>query len=148
MIQRLELNGLCSLILQRTINDPDKYQNGKTKIFFRAGMLAALETLRADRLNTMVTVVQKNMRRHMCMKRYRRMRTATIRIQTWWRGVLAKRFVAQVRRETAAIRFQKAARRYIQRKCFTELRTTVVRFQSRAYIVFPPIPSSDCQIFV
>src|SRR5712692_9732909 len=94
MIQRLELNGLCSLILQRTINDPDKYQNGKTKIFFRAGMLAALETLRADRLNTMVTVVQKNMRRHMCMKRYRRMRTATIRIQTWWRGVLAKRFVA------------------------------------------------------
>ncbi|KAI0272140.1 myosin 5 [Russula aff. rugulosa BPL654] len=131
MIQRMQLNALCSLILERTINDPDKCQNGKTKIFFRAGMLAALETLRADRLNGMVTVVQKNMRRHMCMKRYREMRTAAIRIQTWWRGILATRLVARVRRETAAIRFQKAARRYIQRKRFTELRTTVVRFQSR-----------------
>ena len=140
MIQRMELNGLCSLILERTINDPDKYQNGKTKIFFRAGMLAALETLRADRLNAMVTVVQKNMRRHMCMKRYREMRVAAVRIQTWWRGILARRFVAQVRRETAAIRFQKAARRYIQRKRFTELRTTVVRFQSRTYIIFTRLP--------
>ena len=145
MIQRMQLNALCSLILDRTINDPDKYQNGKTKIFFRAGMLAALETLRADRLNAMVTVVQKNMRRHMCLKRYREMRTSAIRIQTWWRGILAKRFVAQVRRETAAIRFQKAARRYIQRKRFTELRTTVVRFQSRAYIEFSLFPGSDCR---
>jgi myosin-5 len=136
MIQSLELNILCSLILERTINDPDKYQNGKTKIFFRAGMLAALEALRADRLNAMVTVVQKNMRRHMCMKRYSEMRIAAIRIQTWWRGVLARRFVAQVRRETAAVRFQKAARRYVQRKRFTEVRTTAVLFQSRTYIVF------------
>ncbi|KAH9999029.1 myosin 5 [Russula vinacea] len=131
MIQSMELNGLCSLILERTINDPDKYQNGKTKIFFRAGMLAALEALRADRLNAMVTVVQKNMRRHMYMKRYREMRIGAIRIQTWWRGVIAKRFVARVRRETAAIRFQKAARRYVQRRRFTEIRRTVVHFQSR-----------------
>jgi myosin-5 len=139
MIQSLELNGLCSLILERTINDPDKYQNGKTKIFFRAGMLAALEALRADRLNAMVTVVQKNMRRHMCMKRYREMRIAAIKIQTWWRGVMARRFVAQVRRETAAVRLQKAARRYVQRKRFTEVRTTVVRFQSRKCIVSIPL---------
>jgi myosin-5 len=141
MIQSMELNGLCSLILEKTINDPDKYQNGKTKIFFRAGMLAALEALRADRLNAMVTVVQKNMRRHMCVKRYREMRIATIKIQTWWRGVMAKRLVAQVRRETAAIRFQRAARRYIQRRRFMEVRTAVVRFQSRTYIVFTPPPA-------
>jgi len=143
MIQNLELNGLCSLILEKTINDPDKYQNGKTKIFFRAGMLAALETLRSDRLNAMVTVVQKNMRRHMCVKRYREMRIAAIKIQTRWRGVLARRFVERVRRETAAIRFQKAARRYVQRKRFTEVRTAVVRFQSRMYCVFLPLLNSD-----
>jgi len=135
MIQDLELNSLCSLVLEKTINDPDKYQNGKTKIFFRAGMLAALETLRSDRLNAMVTMVQKNMRRHMCVKRYREMRTAAIRIQTWWRGILAKRFVARVRRETAAIRFQKAARRYVQRRRFAEVREAVVRLQSRTYNV-------------
>ena len=131
MIQNMELNPLCSLILDKTINDPDKYQNGKTKIFFRAGMLAALETLRADRLNGMVTVVQKNMRRHMAMKRYREMRVAAIKIQTWWRGIMARRFVARVRQENAAVRLQKAARRYVQRKRFAEIRTAVVRFQSR-----------------
>jgi myosin-5 len=131
MIQNLELNSLCSLILDKTINVPDKYQNGKTKIFFRAGMLAALETLRADRLNAMVTVVQKNMRRHMAKKRYREMRVAAIEIQTWWRGIMARRFVARVRQENAAVRLQKAARRYVQRKRFTEVRTAVIRFQSR-----------------
>jgi myosin-5 len=149
MIQNFVLNGLCSLILEKTINDPDKYQNGKTKIFFRAGMLAALETLRSDRLNAMVTVVQKNMRRHMCLKRYREMRTAAIRIQSWWRGILAKRFVAQVRRETAATRFQRVARRYVQRKRFTEVRAAVVRLQSRTYnmttllILIAQIPSRN-----
>lgn len=136
MIQNMELNPLCSLILDKTINDPDKYQNGKTKIFFRAGMLAALETLRSDRLNAMVTVVQKNMRRHMAMKRYRQMRVAAIKIQTWWRGIMARRFVARVRQEHAAIRLQKAVRRYVQRKRFTEIRTAVVRFQSRMYCLY------------
>jgi myosin V len=137
MIQNLELNALCSLILDKTINDPDKSQNGKTKIFFRPGMLAALETLRADRLNAMVTVVQKNMRRHMAMKRYREMRVAAIRIQTWWRGIMAKRFVAQLRRETAALRFQTAARRYVQRRRFKEIRKAVVRIQSRTWRIRP-----------
>lgn len=143
MIQNLELNPLCALILDKTINDPDKYQNGKTKIFFRAGMLAALETLRSDRLNAMVTVVQKNMRRHMAMKRYRQMRVAAIKIQTWWRGILARRFVARVRQEYAAIRLQKAVRRYVQRKHFTEVRTAVIRFQSRMYCLYTPVIYPD-----
>ncbi|THH09168.1 hypothetical protein EW146_g8765 [Bondarzewia mesenterica] len=131
MIQTLELNSLCSLILEKTINDPDKYQNGRSKIFFRAGMLAALESLRSERLNAMVTVVQKNMRRHMAVKHYRELRQATIKIQTWWRGILAKRFVAHVRRETAALRLQKAVRRFVQRKQFIDIRVAVIRFQSR-----------------
>ena len=145
MIQKMELNSLCSLILEKTINDPDKYQNGKTKIFFRAGMLAALETLRADRLNAMVTVVQKNMRRHMAMKRYRQMRVSAIKVQTWWRGIMARRFVARVRKENAAIRLQKAARRYVQRKRFTDVRTAVVRFQSRTCCLCTLTIYSDCR---
>lgn len=131
MIQKLELKSLCSLILEKTINDPDKYQSGRTKIFFRAGMLAALESFRSGRLNAMVTVVQKNMRRHMAVKHYQELRRATIKIQTWWRGITAKRFVQHVRRETAAIRLQKAARTFVQRKRFVDVRLAVVRFQSR-----------------
>ena len=134
MIKSLELKKLCSLILERTINDPDKYQNGLTKIFFRAGMLAALESLRSDTLNAMVTVVQKNMRRRMAVKRYKEMRAATIRIQTWWRGISAKRFVEHVRRETAATRLQKAVRRFVQRKKYKDTINAVVLFQSREWL--------------
>lgn len=137
MIQNLELQQLCNLILERTINDPDKYQSGLTKIFFRAGMLAALESLRSARLNSLVTIVQKNMRRKMAMKKYQELRKATIKIQTWWRGILARRFVEGVRKTTAATKLQSIARRYIQKRKFNEIRTAIVRFQSR--MCFPSV---------
>lgn len=131
MIQALDLKNLCAVILEKTINDPDKYQSGLTKIFFRSGMLAALESLRSARLNAMVTVVQKNMRRHMAMVKYRELRAATIKIQTWWRGIMAKKFVEVVRRNVNAQRIQTICRRYLQRKQFADTRRAIVLFQSR-----------------
>lgn len=131
MIQKMQLKALCSLILEKTIADPDKYQNGLTKIFFRAGMLAALEALRSDRLNAMVTVVQKNMRRRMGMKKYQEMRRAAIKIQTWWRGVLARKLVEYIRREAAARCLQTGIRRFVQRKYFLDTKGAITMFQSR-----------------
>ncbi len=133
MIHNLQLKPLCSLILERTINDPEKYQSGLTKIFFRPGMLAALESLRSGRLNALVTIVQKNMRRRMAVKKYKELRRATIKIQTWWRGIMARKFVEAVRRTLAATRLQCAVRRYAQRKRFVDIRTSVVRIQSREF---------------
>ncbi|KAG1800775.1 myosin 5 [Suillus plorans] len=131
MIQHMELRPLCSLILERTINDPDKYQSGLTKIFFRAGMLAALESLRSEKLNALVTIVQKNMRRRMAVKKYQDLRRATIKIQTWWRGILARRLVENIRRDFAARRLQTGIRRFIQRSNFLQTRQSIVLFQSR-----------------
>jgi myosin-5 len=135
MIQNLELQKLCSLILEKTINDPEKYQNGLTKIFFRAGMLAALEALRSGKLNALVIVIQKNMRRRMAQNRYQAMRQAAIKIQTWWRVRMAKAFVEGVRKTTAAIKFQTAIRRYTQRRNFKAISASVARLQSRKYRV-------------
>jgi myosin-5 len=131
MIQSMELKPLCSLILRKTINDPDKYQSGLTKIFFRAGMLAALESLRSNRLNAMVTVVQKNMRRRMAVKRYQELRRAAILIQTWWRGIMAKKLVQYIRREVSAKRLQTAIRAFIQRERYLNTRYSIVLLQSR-----------------
>ena len=131
MIQNLELQKLCSLILEKTINDGDKYQNGLTKIFFRAGMLAALESLRSERLNALVVVIQKNMRRCTAQKKYQRMREAAIKIQTWWRVIMAKAFVEGVRKTLAAIKLQTAIRKYIQRRNFKAISASVARLQSR-----------------
>ncbi|KAF8061043.1 P-loop containing nucleoside triphosphate hydrolase protein [Lyophyllum atratum] len=101
------------------------------KFSFRAGMLAALESLRSDRLNAMVTVVQKNMRRRMAVKNYQNLRRATIKIQTWWRGILAKKLVQSIRREVAAIRLQTGIRRFVQRKHFLDIKRAITLFQSR-----------------
>lgn len=135
MIQHMELRPLCSLILERTINDPDKYQSGLTKIFFRAGMLAALESLRSEKLNALVTIVQKNMRRRMAVKKYQELRRATITIQTWWRGILARRLVENIRRDFAARRLQTGIRRFIQRSNFLQTRRSTVLFQSRKHFI-------------
>jgi myosin V len=131
MIQTMDLRRLCSTILEKTIADPDMYQNGLTKIFFRAGMLAALESLRSDRLNAMVTVVQKNMRRRMAVKKYQGLRKATITIQTWWRGIQARKLVQSIRREVSAIRLQTGIRRFIQRNHFFATKRAITLFQSR-----------------
>ena len=132
MIQSLDLRRLCSTILDKTLADQDMYQNGLTKIFFRAGMLAALESFRSDRLNAMVTLVQKNVRRQLAMRRYKELRAATIKIQTWWRGIAARRFVEGIRRQVSAIRLQNGIRRYIQRKRYREIRQAIILFQSSA----------------
>lgn len=131
LIQALDLKKLCTRVLEKTINDPDKYQNGLTKIFFRAGMLAALESLRSNRLNALVTIVQKNMRRKMAVKRYQNMRNSAIRIQTWWRGIMAKKFVEFVRREAVALKLQCFSRRFIQRKRFLQTHHMFSLLQAR-----------------
>ncbi|KAF8582203.1 myosin 5 [Ramaria rubella] len=130
MIKKMEIQPLCELILRTTISDEDKYQSGLTKIFFRAGMLAAMESLRSDRLNALVTIVQKNMRRRMAVKKYQEMRQAAIKIQAWWRAIMARIFVEKIRREVAARRLQMAVRRFVQRKQFLVVRHAIVGLQS------------------
>ena len=121
---------LCSLILAKTLKEEDKYQIGLTKIFFRAGMLAYLESLRTSRLNELVTLVQKNIRRRLDHKHYQETRRCTIRIQAWWRGILAQRYVETVRRETAAVRIQRVTRGWLARTKYHEIRQAVIKIQA------------------
>lgn len=125
-----DVKALCDVILKQTLKEQDKYQIGLTKIFFRAGMLAVLESLRSARLNQLVTVVQKNVRRWIEYRRYQNLRTKTIKIQCWWRVVLAKRLAEEMRREKAAIRIQTVARGWLARKQYQTLRSAVIRIQS------------------
>ncbi|ORX34366.1 P-loop containing nucleoside triphosphate hydrolase protein [Kockovaella imperatae] len=125
-----DVKNLCSSILAKTIKDEDKYQIGLTKIFFRAGMLAYLESLRSNRLNELVTLVQKNVRRYLAYKEYQDKRRKSIKIQSWWRGILAVRYTEDLRRQTAATKIQRVARGYLARKKYTETRQAVIKIQS------------------
>lgn len=59
---------------------------GKTKIFLRVGQMAELDARKAIVLGKSAKVVQKQIRSHLTRKRYVGMRSASIRIQTAWRG--------------------------------------------------------------
>lgn len=70
--------------------DQDKYQFGKTKIFFRAGQVAYLEKLRADKLRAACIRIQKTIRCWLARKKYLRQRSAAITIQRFTRGYQAR----------------------------------------------------------
>jgi myosin-5 len=120
-------------LLQRTLKDENKYQVGLSKIFFRAGMVALLESLRTARLNALVTLVQKNVRRRIAYKHYQDLRRRTIVIQAWWRGVLGRRIAEEMRKAAAAILIQRAARAFLQRRSFLQTRQAVISIQSGTY---------------
>lgn len=125
-----DVKAFCQLLLQRTLKDENKYQIGLSKIFFRAGMVALLESLRTARLNALVTLVQKNVRRRIAYKHYQDLRRRTISIQAWWRGIQARRLVEQMKRDAAATLLQRAARGVLQRRTYANTRQAVVTIQA------------------
>uniref|UniRef100_A0A4W3K7E4 Myosin VC n=1 Tax=Callorhinchus milii TaxID=7868 RepID=A0A4W3K7E4_CALMI len=78
-----EKKQICKQVLKRLIQDPNQYQFGKTKIFFRAGQVAYLEKLRADKLREACVTIQKNLRCWIHRKRYLQLRGAVILMQQY-----------------------------------------------------------------
>ncbi|CAO1627074.1 unnamed protein product [Jaminaea pallidilutea] len=123
---------LAAYILKSCISDPDKYQIGLNKIFFRAGMLAHFEQRRGDRLKTLVTLIQKNLRRNVEMKRYQKMRSSSVQLQSWWRMTAAKKQANGMRQERAAVLLQTMLRAWVAQQAYQRTRTAVVRIQAIA----------------
>lgn len=82
---------LCRQALPELIPDPDQYRFGKTKVFFRAGQVALLERLRAERLRGAAVVIQSRARGWLARIRYTRLRRAAVTLQKHCRGALARR---------------------------------------------------------
>ncbi|GIY78642.1 unconventional myosin-Vb [Caerostris extrusa] len=75
------------------IEEEDKFQFGKTKIFFFAGQVAYLEKLRADKLRACAVMVQKHIRGWLCRRKYIQIRRTAVLIQKVFQGLLARRRV-------------------------------------------------------
>lgn len=129
-VTKPDIRQLCSVILEASIKDEDKYQVGTTKIFFRAGQLAYLEKLRADRFNECAIILQKHMKRYIYHMRYVRMKELTIRIQCVARRKMASTKIQQLREEKAAITIQKNWKRYIARKQYLSKKVFVLKLQT------------------
>ncbi|GAA6027831.1 hypothetical protein JCM8097_001737 [Rhodosporidiobolus ruineniae] len=128
--QTSDLRALCSSILSTTTPEPDKYQVGLTKIFFRAGLLARFEQLRTSRLNELTTLIQKNVRRFLAVRDYARARKAIVGLQAMWRAREARKRVEDMRRENAAVMIQKQARGFLERTRYERTRKAVIAIQA------------------
>ncbi|KAM4677427.1 unconventional myosin-Va isoform 2-T2 [Discoglossus pictus] len=120
----------CKNVLEKLILDQDKYQFGKTKIFFRAGQVAYLEKIRADKLRVACIRIQKTIRGWLLRKKYLRMRRAAITIQRFVRGYQARCYAQFLRRTKAAILIQKFQRMYVVRQKYQRMQSVTLALQS------------------
>ncbi|OQR68447.1 hypothetical protein BIW11_12909 [Tropilaelaps mercedesae] len=119
----------CAKILEILLKDPDKFQFGNTKIFFRAGQVAYMEKLRNDKLNQAAIMIQKVVKSFVYRQRYLRT-TKTIRgIQRYGRGVLARRRAQTLRETAAAITIQTTVRGFLARRRYQKVRKLALQLQ-------------------
>ncbi|XP_069779986.1 unconventional myosin-Vb isoform X2 [Narcine bancroftii] len=126
----------CRRLLDNVIKDPDKFQFGKTKIFFRAGQVAYLEKLRADKFRAACMMIQKTVRGWLQRIKYRRMRKATITIQRYVRGYQARRLADFLRKTRAAIILQKQWRMLAARRGYLRIHNAAIIIQAYARGMF------------
>uniref|UniRef100_A0A8C3EGP9 Myosin VB n=1 Tax=Corvus moneduloides TaxID=1196302 RepID=A0A8C3EGP9_CORMO len=127
---------ICQTLLEDLIKDPDKFQFGRTKIFFRAGQVAYLEKLRADKFRAATIMIQKTVRGWLQRTKYQRLRRATLVLQRYARGCLARRLAEHLRRTRAAIILQKQYRMLRIRRAFQRIRNATLTIQAFARGMF------------
>ncbi|CEP14736.1 hypothetical protein [Parasitella parasitica] len=125
-----EARAVCSQILDKNINDTDKYQVGLTKIFFRAGQLAYMEKLRSDKMNSCATMIQKNALRFLARTRYLRVQKMTLMLQSIAKRKVAVLKMELLRKEKSALTIQKYWRRYVERKKYLKIREFIIQTQA------------------
>uniref|UniRef100_A0A8D3CL68 Myosin VA n=1 Tax=Scophthalmus maximus TaxID=52904 RepID=A0A8D3CL68_SCOMX len=120
----------CRNVLEKLVEDQDKYQFGKTKIFFRAGQVAYLEKLRADKLRAACIRIQKTIRCWLARKKYLRKRCAAITIQRFTRGYQARCLAKFMRRSQAATVIQKYQRMCVEKKRYRQKQAAALAMQT------------------
>ncbi|KAF3834954.1 hypothetical protein F7725_027512 [Dissostichus mawsoni] len=120
----------CRLTLPQLIPDTDQYCFGKTKVFFRAGQVALLERLRAERLRVAAVIIQSRVRGWLARVRFTRISWATVTIQRYCRGALARRLALTLRYTKAALVIQKTYRMVAVRQMFLMIRQATITIQA------------------
>ncbi|KAF2718342.1 hypothetical protein K431DRAFT_287734 [Polychaeton citri CBS 116435] len=132
-----EIRGMANNILSKALGEAkndgsDKYQLGLTKIFFRAGMLAFLENLRTNRLNSAAIMIQKNLRAKYWRRRYLEATDSIRLFQAFARGNAARLRADEARRQQSATTIQRVWRGQKERRSYLRFRNDLIRFEAQA----------------
>ncbi|XP_044252353.1 myosin heavy chain, muscle isoform X4 [Tribolium madens] len=78
----------ASQVILETINlDAEQYRLGKTKVFFRAGVLGQMEELRDERLGKIVTWMQSWVRGYLSRKEFKKLQEQRLALQVCQRNL-------------------------------------------------------------
>ena len=128
-IKRSDFRTTCENIITKLIQDEDKYQFGKNKLFFRAGQVAFMEKMRAGKLRDCGIMIQKHVKGWLYRKKFIKVKKASLTIQRWARGYLARRKVFHIRRHHAAITMQRYIRGWVKRTQYLQAKDRTLRLQ-------------------
>ena len=117
-------------VLQKLIEDEQKYQVGKSKIFFKAGMLAYLEKIRTAKLAKICVVIQKNIRGLHYRREYLKIAQSIRKCQSVSRGRLVRDRVDFELKTRAAIVIQTILRSHQQMSYYTSVLRSSILLQS------------------
>ncbi|KAG0688903.1 Myosin type-2 heavy chain 1 [Pichia californica] len=123
-----DLKKLSTKILRSLIHDHLSFQLGKTKIFFRAGVLGQLEIAKTNKIKISVIIIQKNLRCYLMKKKWQEARDSMIELQSHIRGCLIRQ--RELRERDAATSLQSLFRGFIIREKMKKYISTVIVLQS------------------
>ncbi|KAI7749714.1 hypothetical protein M8C21_022110 [Ambrosia artemisiifolia] len=118
----------CRMILDKA--GIQGYQIGKTRVFLRAGHMAALDARRVETINSAVITIQRMTRRYLIRKRFLAMANLAVALQTLCRGRLAAKAYEDAKKRIVSTKIQSNFRRYTLRASYTRLRHAVVLIQA------------------
>ncbi|XP_053369794.1 unconventional myosin-Vb [Clarias gariepinus] len=125
-----DFRATCRKKIPALIPDPEQYCFGKTKIFFRAGQVALLEKLRAEKLRAAGVKIQSWVRGWIQRRRYLQLRWATLTLQRYARGAFARRLAWTLKYTRAALVIQKTYRMVKVRQLFLTTRKATITIQA------------------
>ncbi|CAE7235078.1 MYO5B [Symbiodinium natans] len=145
----------CQKLLGALVKDAEKYQVGRTRVYFKSGVLESLEERRALLMQAAAVELARMVRGHQVKKQFRQMQLVARCTQAMWRmtvaraafqrlrrvavfsqarrrAVLASRRLQALRREKAATALQAAWRRRGAMRELATARKGAIRLQAMA----------------
>ncbi|KDO23243.1 hypothetical protein SPRG_20988 [Saprolegnia parasitica CBS 223.65] len=143
----------ASLIAPLNLETPTHYQLGRTKVYFQAGVLEALDQIKRTRLTVHALQIQRFARMFLARLHYRRQRAAIVKLQAVvrcvlamkryhalyngmlafqarWRGVKARRVFAVMQRRHKALVVLSHVRGFAVRQRFLRLKRAATTIQA------------------
>jgi myosin V len=124
------LKSLTEKFLKETINDDHAYQIGKTKVFFKAGVLGRVEKMKSDKHKKSAIIIQKYLRAYPARKQFREAKESSIKLQSLIRGFLVRDRIQKEKENDGAMLIQALVRGYQTRCRFNEAIQSLVSLQS------------------